>query len=70
MSKNGKVGEEVSEVSKEAAVALIEADRRNRTQLAVKEIEAALARHNCRLEAVVVLRAGQVIPQVEIQPND
>lgn len=45
-------------------------DQQANLELCRQEIDAVLEKHNCRLEASVLLRAGQVIPQVKIVAND
>ena len=53
----------------EAATAIAE-DKRQREQEATKEVEAVLQKYNCHLEASVLLRSGQVIPQIAIIAKD
>jgi hypothetical protein len=58
------------QITVEQAEALLASRREERAQCALREISAVLAKHNCRLEAYVVLRAGQVIPQIEVRANE
>ncbi|HOW77917.1 MAG TPA: hypothetical protein PK406_00565 [Verrucomicrobiota bacterium] len=50
----------------EAARATIKQEREARVEACSQEIAAALRKHNCELDVSVVLRAGQVIPQVQV----
>lgn len=52
------------------AAAAIAEDRQRREQEATREIEAILQKHDCRLDASVLLRVGQVVPQIQITAND
>lgn len=58
------------QITVEEAEALVQRERVERAGRALREINALLSKYNCRLEAYVVLRAGQVIPQVEVIAND
>ncbi len=53
-------------VDLEAARATIKQEREARVEACSQEIAAALRKHNCELDVSVVLRAGQVIPQVQV----
>ena len=46
--------------------AAIEQDRQRRATECSAEIQAALDKHRCTLDVSVVLKAGQVIPQIDI----
>lgn len=54
----------------ENAKRIIMEERMRRTQTCQNEISAALQRHKCRIEATFILKAGQVIPQIEVIPNE
>ena len=54
--------------SEEAREVLMQEQQAN-LQACRQEIDAVLEKHNCRLEAEMLLRAGQVIPRVQIVPN-
>lgn len=43
--------------------------QQEQVQACRQEIDAVLEKHNCRLDASMLLRAGQVIPQVQIVAN-
>jgi ribosomal protein L31E len=58
------------QISVEEAAAVLADERQQRAGRALQEIRAVLAKHDCRLEAQVILRAGQVIPQVEVVANE
>jgi hypothetical protein len=58
------------QITVEEAEALVQRERVERAGRALQEIGAVLAKHNCRLEAYVVLRGGQVIPQIEVRANE
>lgn len=45
---------------------IIMQERAVRIQSCQREINAILEKHKCRLDVFVILRAGQVIPQVEV----
>ena len=57
-------------ISLEDAREVLMQDQQANLELCRREIDAILEKHNCRLEASVLLRAGQVIPQVKIVAND
>lgn len=48
------------------AAAILQRERTNRSNRCLQEVNAVLQKHHCRLEAYIVLRAGQVIPQIEV----
>lgn len=52
------------------AAAAIAEDKRQREQQATRDIEAVLQKYGCRLDATVILSAGQVIPQIAIIAKD
>lgn len=56
----------MSEEQKPDLKALVEQDRRDRVARCQAAIQAALAEHGCVLDVVVVLREGQVRPQVRV----
>jgi len=61
---------EAKPITAEEARLAIEADRRERAATCQRELAEVLAKHRCRLDVSVLLREGQVIPQVAIVPND
>lgn len=50
----------------EEARAVLQAERQERVQACQAAIQAALAEHGCVLDVMVVLREGQVRPQVRV----
>lgn len=56
----------MSEEQKPDLKALIEQDKRERIAACTAAIQQALAQHRCRLDVFVVLRQGQVQPQVQV----
>lgn len=54
----------------EEARQLIEQERRERAEKCRKGIQEVLELYKCRIEVSVILRAGQVIPQIDILPNE
>lgn len=54
----------------EEALAALRGAREQRVTLCRAAIEEALEEYACTLEASVVLRRGQVIPQVEVTPKE
>lgn len=58
------------EMDRQAAVALLEKERAERIARCEQAIREALERENCLLDVQVILRAGQIIPQVTIVTRD
>lgn len=54
----------------EQARQLILAERAQRRETCLREIDVILKKHRCRLDSVVVLRNGQVTTQIDIIPLD
>jgi len=49
---------------------VLAADRQRRTDACTAAIQDALKRYRCALDVSVTLRAGQVLPQVQIVAQD
>jgi len=62
------VQKEVPELTEEDQAQAEEAQRQGRITACNQEISAALQKHGCTLDASVVLRAGQVMPNIQIVP--
>ncbi len=52
------------------ARALLQKEREERVKACQAEIQAALDKYRCTLDVSVTLRAGQVIPQVQVVANE
>ena len=57
-------------ISLEDAREVLMQDQQANLELCRREIDAVLEKHNCRLEAVMLLTARGNIPQVKIVAND
>lgn len=57
-------------ITPETAREAIEQERRERIQRCSTELEEVLQRHRCQLDVSVLLRDGQVIPQVNVIAED
>ena len=57
-------------ISLEDAREVLAQDQQANLQACREEVDAVLEKHNCRLEASMLLRAGQVIPRVTVVAND
>lgn len=55
-------------MNEQEAKTIIEKERLERIEACKREIQAILEAHKCRLDVTVILKAGQVIPQVDIIP--
>ena len=56
--------------SYEEARKLLEKDRKERAEKAKQGIQEVLELYKCRIEVSVILRAGQIIPQIDILPQE
>lgn len=54
----------------EQARVLLQKEREERVKTCQDEIQAVLDKHHCTLDVSVVLRVGQVIPQVQVIANE
>lgn len=71
MSANGREQQKLQDdFTAQRAIELLKRDREQRIVKCQMAIEAALQEHRCRLDVVVVLRAGSVEPQVRIVAVD
>jgi|GEM_PF-3468420 len=59
--------EKQEELTTEKAKLLLEKERQEKILNCQKEVRAVLDKYGCELDALMVLRAGQVIPQIEIR---
>ena len=62
-----------ADLTSEAARKIIEAADQKRVEACAAELDALLKKRHCRLEISILLKAGQVIPQLQIvaeQPKD
>jgi len=50
----------------EEAKALLDKERKERIESCTQAINKVLEQHKCQLDVQVILRAGQVIPRVDI----
>lgn len=57
-------------MTNEEARKLLEQERRERIEKCKQAIENALNEYKCRIDVVVTLRSNQIIPQIEIIPNE
>ena len=57
-------------ISLEDAREVLAQDQQANLELCRQEVDAVLEKHNCRLEAVMLLTARGNIPQVKIVAND
>ncbi len=53
-----------------AARELLQAEQKGRVDACQAELQAVLDKYRCRLDISVILRAGQVIPQVQVVANE
>jgi hypothetical protein len=53
-------------MNEQEAREVLEKERRARVEQCKAEIQKLLEAHKCRIEVTVILRAGQVIPQIDI----
>ena len=68
-SRNGMVQDETlptGQVDLEEARAALQKERDERAGVCMEEVKQVLLRYSCHLEAVVVLRTGQVQSQVNL----
>jgi len=59
---------EVKKTSAEEAMRIIAEEQQNRVRACQVEVQAVLQKYNCQVTAEVLLRQGQVIPNVVIVP--
>jgi hypothetical protein len=52
------------------ARALLQAERKERSEACSEALKGILAQYRCRLEAVVILRAGQVNTEIQVMAED
>ena len=55
-------------MKEEEARKVIEKETLSRIEACKREINDALEKHRCRLDVSVLIKSGQVIPQLEIVP--
>jgi hypothetical protein len=55
-----------ADLTSEAARKVIEAADQKRVAACLEELEALLKKRRCRMEVSILLKAGQVIPQLQI----
>ena len=53
----------------EEALAILLKERESREVRCLNEIDEVLKKHNCRLDVGILLKAGQVIPQLTVVSN-
>ena len=57
-----------TDLDPDQAKLIVAQERVQRVEKCKEEIEAALQKHKCRFEVMVILKAGQVVPQIDIVP--
>jgi len=62
------VEEKAPELTQAELQAKVEAERKMRVEACTQEINAALQKHQCDLDAAILLRAGAVMPSVKVVP--
>ena len=56
----------VDAVTAVEARAILEAEAKNRAEACQAEVQAILDKYQCTLDVIVILKAGQFIPQIKI----
>lgn len=70
MSDNGGAVLTGSKMDTKEARAAIEQERRERIEACSRDIAEVLQSHRCRLDVSVLLREGQILPQIGVVPED